>query len=159
MNITYKPIGIIRTPFKSGEGMPIQPTGANGTKGTIELKKEFTDGLLDLIGFSHIILIYHFHESDGFALQTKPFLDDKIHGVFATRAPKRPNPIGMSIVKLTHVKSNILEIENVDMLDGTPLLDIKPFIPAFDEVSSATSGWMTHPEKNLKNFKSDNRFL
>lgn len=139
--------------------MPIQPAGANGIKGTIELKKEFTDGLLDLEGFSHIILIYHFHESDGFALQVKPFLDDKIHGIFATRAPKRPNPIGFSVVKLIKIEGHLLTIENADMLDKTPLLDIKPFIPAFDATRSATSGWMNHPEKNLKNFKSDNRFI
>lgn len=139
--------------------MPIQPAGAKGIKGTIEIKPEYEKGLLDLEGFSHVFLLYHFHQSEGFELLVTPFLDNKIHGVFATRAPKRPNPIGISIVKLTHVKDNILEIENVDMLDGTPLLDIKPFIPAFDKYEAEKTGWMNHPKENLNDIKSDERFL
>lgn len=159
MNINYQPIGVIHTPFETKEGMPIQPAGAAGVKGTIDLNKKFAEGLLDLEGFSHLILLYHFHKSRGFELQVKPFLDQNTHGVFATRAPKRPNPIGFSIVKLIHIEGNILEIENVDMLDGTPLLDIKPFIPAFDFYATDKTGWMNHPIENLKNIKSDNRFL
>lgn len=139
--------------------MPIQPAGAKGIKGTIEIKPEYEKGLLDLEGFSHVFLLYHFHQSEGFELLVTPFLDNKIHGVFATRAPKRPNPIGISIVKLTHVKDNILEIENVDMLDGTPLLDIKPFIPAFDKYEAEKTGWMNPPKENLNDIKSDERFL
>lgn len=158
MNISYKPIGIIHTPFKTKEGMPIQPAGAAGIRGTVELKREFTEGLLDLEGFSHIILIYHFHQSDGFDLKVTPFLDDKAHGVFSTRAPKRPNPVGISVVKLKCISDNILEIENVDMLDGTPLLDIKPYIPAFDVYEVEKTGWMKN-NISLKDFKSDNRFL
>ncbi|WP_372950618.1 tRNA (N6-threonylcarbamoyladenosine(37)-N6)-methyltransferase TrmO [Mariniphaga sp.] len=157
MNIEYTPIGTIRTPFKTKNGMPIQPAGAAGIRGTVELKREFTEGLLDLDGFSHVILIYHFDKSDGFDLQVTPFLDDKAHGVFSTRAPKRPNPIGISVVKLKRISDNILEIENVDMLDGTPLLDIKPFIPAFDVYEVEKTGWMKH-NISLKDFKSDNRF-
>jgi tRNA (adenine37-N6)-methyltransferase len=115
MPVSFKPIGIIHTPFKNKEGMPIQSGGAQGIKGTIVLKKEFEPGLLDLDGFSHIILIYHFHKSYGFELQTIPFIDDKPHGVFSTRAPKRPNPIGISVVRLLNINNNILEIENVDI--------------------------------------------
>lgn len=159
MEINYKPIGIINTPFKRKKGMPIQPAGAEGIKGTIELNPEYLNGLLDLDDFSHIYLIYHFHKSEGYKLQVKPFLDQNIHGVFATRAPNRPNPIGFSIVKLIHIEGNILEIENVDMLDGTPLLDIKPFIPAFDFYATDKTGWMNYTKENLKNIKSDNRFL
>lgn len=158
MNISYKPIGIIHTPFKTKKGMPIQPAGAAGIRGTVKLKREFTDGLLDLDGFSHIILIYHFDQSDGFELHVKPFLDQKIHGVFATRAPKRPNQIGISIVKLNKIKGNILEIENVDILDGTPLLDIKPYIPAFDVYEVEKTGWMNHSKNMLSQIKSDERF-
>jgi tRNA (adenine37-N6)-methyltransferase len=159
MNIKYRPIGKLHTPFKTKEGMPIQPAGAKGIKGTIELKSEFTEGLLDLEGFSHIILIYHFDQSDGFELHVKPFLDQKIHGVFATRAPKRPNQIGISIVKLNKIEGNILEIENVDILDGTPLLDIKPYIPAFDLYENAKTGWMNYSKNRLSDIKSDDRFL
>src|SRR5665647_2642539 len=123
MSVLFDAIGIIRTPFKTREGMPIQSSGAIGTKGKIELKKKLVQGLIDLDGFSHIILIYHFHKSIGYELQVTPFLDNKTHGVFSTRAPKRPNPIGMSVVKLVSINNNILEIENVDMIDRTPLLD------------------------------------
>lgn len=159
MNISYKPIGVIHTPFKMKEGMPIQPAGASGFRGTVELKQEFTEGLLDLDGFSHIILIYHFHQSYGFELQVTPFLDDKPHGVFATRAPKRPKPVGISVVRLPGISANIIEIANVDMLDGTPLLDIKPYIPAFDVPQAEKTGWMNHAKNRLNDIKSDDRFL
>jgi tRNA-Thr(GGU) m(6)t(6)A37 methyltransferase TsaA len=158
MAITFDPIGIIRTPFKTKEGMPIQSSRAKGIRGRVELKPEFVPGLLDLDGFSHIILVYHFHQSVGFELQTKPFLDDKKHGIFAIRAPKRPNPIGMSVVKLLSITDNILEIENVDMLDGTPLLDIKPYIPDFDIHDVEKSGWIRDKSPKLKQIRSDDRF-
>ncbi len=112
--------------------MPVQPTGAKGIAGTIEIKPEYIDGLKDIEGFSHIILIYHFHLSKGYSLKVKPFLDENLRGIFATRAPKRPNPLGISVVKLIKVKNNILQIEDVDIVDGTPLLDIKPYVPDFD---------------------------
>ncbi len=158
MDITFKPIGIIHTPFTTREGMPVQPTGAAGIKGTVELNEELVDGLLDLNGFSHICLIYFFHLSEGFDLQVIPFLDHNMHGVFATRAPKRPNPIGISTVRLTKVSGNILEIENVDMLDGTPLLDIKPYVPAFDVFKTQKCGWLENAGKKILNLKSDSRF-
>lgn len=158
MSIALQPIGIIFTPFRSKEGMPIQSRLAKGIKGRIELKEKFVPGLLDLDGFSHIFLVYYFHESNGFELQVKPFLDDNKHGVFATRAPKRPNAIGMSVVKLLHVDKNILEVENVDMLDGTPLLDIKPYIPQFDDHQVERWDWVEDKENRMKDIQSDDRF-
>jgi tRNA (adenine37-N6)-methyltransferase len=154
----YKSIGIIRSPFKSLEGMPIQPAGANGVEGIVEVESKYENGLKDLDGFSHIILIYHFHRSEGFSLQVVPFLDDEPRGLFATRAPKRPNPIGFSVVKLKEVRENILKIENVDILDGTPLLDIKPFVPDFDVYKNVQTGWLEKASKNINEKKSDERF-
>ena len=158
MSITFEPIGIIYTPFIEKEGMPIQPNGAKGIKGKIVLKEEFTPGLTDLDGFSHIILIYHFHKSVGFELQIRPFLDNKKHGVFSTRAPKRPNSIGISVVQLLSMNKNILIIENVDMINKTPLLDIKPYIPDFDIYESENTGWIKNRTNNLNEIKSDKRF-
>ena len=153
-NIELKPIGIIHTEFREKASIPIQPKFSKG-KGHIELNKEFVTGLKDLNGFSHIILIYYFHKSKGFNLIVKPFLDDNPKGVFATRAPKRPNPIGISIVKLDSIKDNIIHISNIDIIDKTPLLDIKPYVPDFDRIK-ATSGWLSG--KIGKNHISDNRF-
>ncbi|MDD5583357.1 MAG: tRNA (N6-threonylcarbamoyladenosine(37)-N6)-methyltransferase TrmO [Candidatus Marinimicrobia bacterium] len=158
MSITLEPIGIIYTPFKTKEGMPIQSNGAKGIKGQIRVKKEFIQGLIDLDGFSHIILIYYFHRSSGFELLVTPFLDDRKRGVFATRAPKRPNPIGISVVRLLRIEKNILYIENVDMLDETPLLDIKPYIPDFDIHKTEKDGWIKNKTDKLNKTKSDKRF-
>ncbi len=158
MSIILEPIGTIYTPYKSKEGMPIQSSGAIGIKGQIILKEEFIPGLIDLDGFSHIILIYHFHKSSGFELLTTPFLDSKQHGIFATRAPKRPNLIGLSVVRLLEIEKNIIYIENVDMLDETPLLDIKPYIPDFDIHKTERNGWMEDKTRNLNETKSDRRF-
>jgi tRNA (adenine37-N6)-methyltransferase len=158
MKIQFNPIGIIHTPFESKEGMPIQPAGAAGIKGKIVLNHDLVDGLLDLDGFSHIYLIYYFHQSAGFELQVTPFLDDNEHGIFATRAPRRPNQIGISVVKLLSVTGNTIEIENVDVLNGTPLLDIKPYIPVFDSTENAKCGWMEKTLEAVQKFKSDNRF-
>jgi len=158
--ITFKPIGTIHTPHLSREGMPIQPLSASGVKARVELKPEYVEGLRDLESFSHVILIYHLHQSEGFELDVKPFMDDKTHGLFATRAPRRPNAIGMSTVKLLSIEGNVLHVEDVDILDGTPLLDIKPFFSKFDNRPEAVSGWLdeTWKEKN-REIKSDRRFL
>ena len=158
MKFAYRPIGIIHSPFKTIEGMPIQPAGAKSTRGTIDILPEFSDGLKDLEGFSHIILLYHFHRSRDTKLIIIPFMDSRPHGVFATRAPSRPNPIGISIVKLNRVRGNILEIENVDILDGTPLLDIKPYVPEFDQYPADKIGWLEDARKKVKDKKSDSRF-
>ena len=142
--IQYEPIGIIHTPFKIPEGMPLQPAGASGIKGEVEVFSEYQAGLEDLDGFSHIILLYHFHRSKRFKLEVVPFLDSETRGLFATRAPNRPNPIGLSVVRLAGIDDRILRIENVDVLDGTPLLDIKPYVPAFDEQASVRTGCPAH---------------
>jgi tRNA-Thr(GGU) m(6)t(6)A37 methyltransferase TsaA len=156
--ITYHQIGVIHSPFKDAKGMPIQPSGAKGISGTIVIKENYIEGLKDLEGFSHIILIYHFHLSDGYSLMVKPFLDDKLHGVFATRAPKRPNPLGISIVRLLRIEGNILSVEDVDIIDGTPLLDIKPYVPEFDSVQTEKIGWLSQKAKKVQHHKADDRF-
>jgi len=159
MKITFEQIGTIFSSFKTREGMPIQSNGAKGMKGEIVINKELSVGLNDLIGFSHIILIYYFHKSEGFELETVPFLDTKKRGVFSTRAPKRPNSIGFSVVKLLEIKNNILYVENVDILNDTPLLDIKPYIPEFDNHKVEKKGWIENKIEKLSSIKSDNRFL
>ena len=120
MQFNYQPIGIIHTPHKTIEGTPIQPTGARGIQGSIEIFPDYADGLADLSGFSHIYLLYHFHLSKKYSLTVKPFLDDHKRGLFATRAPSRPNPIGLSVVRLLDIEDRILRIQNVDVVDGTP---------------------------------------
>lgn len=159
--ISYNPIGIIETPFKNLEGMPIQPIGAKNVKGKILMKDEYRDGLKDLDGFSHIILIYHLHLSKGYNLHVKPFLDNEERGIFATRAPKRPNQIGMSVVCLDSIEGTNLFISSVDIVDGTPLLDIKPYIPQFDKCKGddVRIGWFEDKHEVANNKKSDDRFV
>ncbi len=159
MEITFNQIGTIFTEFNTREGMPIQSNGAIGIKGRIELNPDLSLGLKDLMGFSHIILIYHFHKSKNFELETKPFLDTEKRGVFATRAPKRPNAIGISVVKLLAIKAHTVFIENVDILNGTPLLDIKPYISKFDMHKVEKQGWIENKIENLNTIKSDKRFI
>lgn len=156
--ITYNPIGVIHSPFKDIKGMPIQPAGATGVQGTLEINPEYVNGLQDLEGFSHIILIYHFHLSKGYSLKVKPFMDENLRGVFATRAPNRPNPIGISVVRLVGVEGNILRIENVDIVDGTPLLDVKPYVPEFDIAEEKKIGWLSEKAKKVHKVKADERF-
>lgn len=156
--IQLEPIGVIRTPFKSLEGMPIQPVGAPDVIGTVELRPELVDGLKDLEGFSHIYLLYHFHQAGPVKLHVKPFLDDNIHGVFATRAPVRPNHIGMSVVELVSVEGHRVTVRGIDVLDGTPLLDIKPYIEKFDHPQNSRSGWMQAAQNDISQKRSDERF-
>ena len=156
--IRYKPIGVIHSPFKDVQGMPIQPTGAMGIAGTIEIEPEYCDGLKDIEGFSHIVLIYHFHLSDGYSLLVKPFMDDSLRGVFSTRAPRRPNPVGISLVRLVKVEGSTLHIENVDIVDGTPLLDIKPYVPEFDVQKNVRIGWLSDKADKANEIKADGRF-
>ena len=155
--ICFKPIGIIHSPFTEISGVPIQPLSAKGIKGTIELNPDFTEGLKDLEGFSHITLIYIFHLISKFSLQVIPFMDDKPHGIFATRSPSRPNPIGISTVRLINIDQSTLHIENVDIVDGTPLLDIKPFYPKFDNRKTDKIGWLVG-KRNMHKIRSDERF-
>ena len=158
MTISYRPIGTIRSPFEGVEKVPIQPAAASGIRGTVEVSAEFVDGLQDLSGFSHIILLYHFHRVTEARLTVVPFLDDRARGVFATRAPSRPNPIGLSIVRLLGIEGNVLQIENVDMVDGTPLLDIKPYVPEFDHHAVQRTGWLENAREKIEEKRSDDRF-
>jgi len=153
-----QPIGLIHTPFTDLAGMPIQPAGAAGVSGTVVVFDEYQAGLKDLDGFSHIVLLYVFHGSQGFKLQVVPFMDNEPRGVFATRAPKRPNPIGLSVVQLDGIENGMLHIRNVDMVDGTPLLDIKPYVPEFDSQAKARTGWLERVRRNVSDQRSDHRF-
>ena len=154
----FTPIGTIRSPFTNPEGMPIQPAGATGVKGSVEVLSAYEDGLQDLDGFSHIILLYQFHRSRGFKLKVVPFMDTVLRGVFATRAPKRPNPIGLSVVRLERIEGRVLHVEGVDILDGTPLLDIKPYVPDFDGQAEVRTGWLEQAKKKAQDKRSDGRF-
>jgi len=156
--IIYKPIGVIYSPFKMPKGTPIQPKSAKEIKGKVVINEEYKEGLKDLEGFSHIILIYHFHLIRGYSLIVKPYMDDNLHGVFATRAPKRPNAIGISVVKLLNIEGNVLEVEDVDIVDGTPLLDIKPYVPDFDIRRVEKIGWLRKVINSLPQKKDDGRF-
>jgi tRNA-Thr(GGU) m(6)t(6)A37 methyltransferase TsaA len=154
----YTPIGVIRTPFQTPEGTPIQPQAAAGVNGTVDVFPEYVAGLSDLLGFSHIYLIYHFHLAKAFSLQVKPFLDDKPHGLFATRAPARPNPIGISIVELAKIENHTLHISDIDVVDKTPLLDIKPYVPEFDAREATKIGWLEDRTGKMKKTTDDGRF-
>jgi tRNA-Thr(GGU) m(6)t(6)A37 methyltransferase TsaA len=139
--ITYEPVGIIHTPFKEQSSTPIQGVFAPDSKGEVEVFPQYLEGLKDIAGFSHLILIYHFHLANGYSLLTKPFLDNESKGIFAIRHFKRPNNIGLSVVRLYAVRGNMLEIGEVDIVDGTPLLDIKPYVPDFDNRLNVRAGW------------------
>ena len=138
--------------------MPIQPAGGDGVEGTVEVFEQYRAGLKDLDGFSHIVLLCHFHRSQGFSLHVVPYMDSKVRGVFATRAPKRPNPIGLSVVQLDRIEDGVLHIRNLDILDGTPLLDIKPYVPEFDSPVEVRTGWLEEARKTVSKQTSDNRF-
>jgi len=151
-------IGIIHSPFTTLADMPVQPKGAAENTGTIIIDRRYQDGLRDLEGFSHIYLIYHFHKASRTELSVTPFLDTTSRGVFATRSPLRPNHIGLSVVELVARDENVLTIKGLDILDGTPLLDIKPYIEAFDAVEKSRSGWFTGNGATVRNAHSDTRF-
>jgi len=139
MEIT--PIGVIRTPHRSKDECPIQPPAAKGARGRVEVAGEFAEGLKDVDMFSHVYLLYSFDRAGEIKLTRPTFLDDRPHGVFACRHPCRPNGIGLSIVKVVRREGNVLVVEGVDMLDETPLLDIKPYVPKFDDIEGASGGW------------------
>jgi len=157
-SVHYHPIGMIETPFKDREGMPIQAAGAEGVRGRIIMQPEYSQGLQDLAGFSHVILLYHFHLTRETRLVVTPFLDTVPRGVFATRSPNHPNPIGLSTVRLLQVQDTVLEIEDVDMVDGTPLLDIKPYVPAFDHRQPERLGWLEKAGATVHQTRADRRF-
>jgi tRNA-Thr(GGU) m(6)t(6)A37 methyltransferase TsaA len=156
--LSFVPIGIIQTPFTDIAGMPIQPNGARGIRGSVRIFSKYAEGLGDIEGFSHLFLIYAFHHCTSYQLAVTPFLDTISRGVFATRAPRRPNAIGLSTVRLIEVNGTTLVVEDVDILDGTPLLDLKPYVPAFDSYPNASSGWLERNTQEANSVRSDERF-
>ena len=156
--LAFRPIGVIRSPFADTAGMPIQAAAAVGVRGRIELDPGLVEGLADLDGFSHLTLLYHLHLVTSPRLTVTPFLDDQAHGIFATRSPARPNAIGLSTVRLIAITGSILEIEDLDIVDGTPLLDIKPYVPAFDDRDHVRVGWFAGRLGGLAEARADDRF-
>ncbi len=154
--LTLRPIGVIDTPFRDPAGIPIQPSRATGAFGTVRVREEFAKGLQDLAGFERIWLIYWFHKAPAARLLVTPFLDEAQRGVFATRAPARPIPIGISAVRLLGIRGGVIDIAEVDILDGTPVLDIKPYVPEFDSYPSSKAGWLD--ESNSRRRVADDRF-
>ncbi len=152
-------IGHINSPFTELVNMPIQPKGAVDVTGSVIIKEQYLEGLKDLEGFSHIYLLYEFHKAIRTELTVVPFMDKKPRGVFSTRSPLRPNHIGLSIVELVSIKGVELTIRGVDILDGTPLLDIKPYISEFDRVGESKSGWLKGNKEEVQEKRSDNRFV
>jgi tRNA-Thr(GGU) m(6)t(6)A37 methyltransferase TsaA len=158
MSITFNPIGIIHSPFDTLEDMPIQPTSQASQPGTVEIYPPYTDGLKDLDGFSHIYLIYYLHCATTYKLTVTPFLDTQPRGLFSTRAPCRPNAIGLSLVQLNRIEGCCLYIDRLDILDQTPLLDIKPYIPEFEPGENIRLGWLEQARGQVRTRKSDERF-
>ena len=158
MSLTVEPIGVVRTPYTERRGMPIQPSGAEEATARVELDPAYAAGVKDLDGFSHITLIFAFDRSEGYELEVVPFLDDRPRGVFATRAPRRPNPIGVSTVRLEAVEGDVLHIRGPDMLDGTPVLDIKPCTPELGPQEPVRRGWLEQAQQDFSSGRSDGRF-
>ena len=158
MEITLSPIGRLETPFNDIADMPIQPSVLADTRGKAVLDEKFVPGLKDLDGFSHIILLFLLHKISGYQLEVVPFMDTLPHGIFATRSPKRPNRIGMSIVRVESVAGNIVQFKGVDMLNGSPLLDIKPYYSYFDQQTQVRNGWLEGKTLRPENLRSDKRF-
>ena len=156
--IIFKPIGVIYSPHLSPQGAPIQPPAAVDVPGQVVVFPEYQAGLQDLSGFSHLYLIYHFHLCHSYSLKVTPFLDDTQRGVFATRAPARPNPIGLSVVRLERIEDNTLFILDVDVVNGTPLLDLKPYVEVFDGRAHTKDGWLAGNLDKLATVRSDTRF-
>lgn len=157
--ISIEPIGIIHTHYHEIKGMPVQPPGAKGVEGKIIVDERYAAGLKDLEGFSHLILLYQFHKIESYTLELIPFMDTQPHGVFATRAPKRPNKIGLSTVLMTRIEGNSIYFEGADMLDGSPLIDIKPFYPKYDNQTNVRYGWLeAKQDVDITKIRSDERF-
>jgi len=153
------PIGAIFSPFEKLENMPIQPKGALNTFGKVIINMEYVDGLQDLGGFSHVYLIYNFHRSDRTELNVTPFMDNQERGVFSTRSPLRPTKIGISITEIVSIDKNIITVKGIDILNATPLLDIKPYIPQFDYFKNVKTGWMQKSKEDVEETVSDGRFI
>lgn len=143
MKIEYKPIGLVQTPFKDLQEIPNQPFKSKGVHGIVEVYSEFQEGLRDLDGFSHIILLCYFHKSSEYKLTVTPSEETEVRGLFATRSPRRPNPIGFSVVRLDEIQENRLMVSDLDILDNTPVLDIKPYFREFDSTKEIKTGWIS----------------
>jgi tRNA-Thr(GGU) m(6)t(6)A37 methyltransferase TsaA len=156
--IVYRPIGFVRSPFKELVGMPLQSVAAGDVVGTIEIEPEFVAGLQDVAGFSHLFVISHLHRGAPGGLVVLPFLDDTPRGVFATRSPRHPNPIGLSIVRLLAVDGATLRVGNLDLVEGTPVLDVKPYVPEFDHVAAERIGWFAERAGDVHHVRADARF-
>ncbi len=154
--VTYRPIGVVRSPFREASGAPIQPSRAAGARGRVELRPDLADGLRDLDGFSHVVLLCHLDRARPHRLRVVPYLDTVPRGVFATRAPSRPNPIGLSVVRLVGVDGATLDVEDVDLLDGTPVLDVKPYVDDFDRPAEVRTGWLEDARR--RDVRADDRF-
>jgi tRNA-Thr(GGU) m(6)t(6)A37 methyltransferase TsaA len=155
--VSYRPIGIIHSPFKENVGIPRQAVGASDIKGSIEIFDDFSEGLKDLDGFSHIVVIFDMHMVKAARLKAYPPWDGRERGVFATRSPYRPNPIGVSVVCLESVNNNILNISGIDMADGSPVLDIKPYVPDLNPTKDVRIGWLTDNVEGMNKSKSGDR--
>lgn len=156
--VIFEPIGTIHTPFTTPGEMPVQPAGGKDVEGWVEVDPRYQEALSDLEGFSHIYLIFHLHRSKGYSLKVVPYLDTEKRGLFATRAPRRPNAIGISVVRLDRVEANKLYIRDLDILDGTPLLDIKPCVREFDAAEGLRKGWLEGKASRARTHRSDDRF-
>lgn len=156
--IVYRPIGVVRSPFATLSGSPLQSVAARHARGRVELEPEYAPGLNDLDGFSHLHLITHLHLARPGGMEVVPFLDDRPRGVFATRSPRRPNAIGLSVVRLLAVEGSVLHVEELDLVDGTPVLDLKPFVPAFDNRETELIGWFSGKTDLVHEIRADDRF-
>jgi tRNA (adenine37-N6)-methyltransferase len=156
--ICYQPVGVVRSPFTTLEGIPLQSVAGAEIRGQIEIHPQFAPGLKDLDGFSHLLLVTHLHRGAPGGLEVVPLLDDTVRGIFATRSPRHPNPIGLSVVRLLSVAGPVLEIAGLDLLDGTPILDIKPYVPEFDSVAAERTGWLDQAAARVHRVRADERF-
>ncbi len=167
MEFLYRPIGFVRSPFTEAKGSPIQPSGARGAEGRIDLLPGYAAGLADLAGFSHLFALYHFHRSSGFDLSVTPFLEGREgqgapRGLFATRAPRRPNPVGLSLLRIgrVDVAAGVVHVVDIDLLDGTPVIDLKPYVPVFDApTGEVRSGWIGESGRDAATVRADGRFV
>ena len=159
LDVTYRSIGTIHSPFTDLRDMPVQPASEASAPGVVEILPDYAEGLRDLEGFSHVILIYHLHAVKRMDLTVTPFLAAGPKGVFATRAPTRPNPIGLSVVKLERIEGTRLHVAALDVLDGTPLLDVKPYVEEFDHPSGSVAGWLDEARGKVRGKRSDDRFI
>jgi len=158
MDLNYRAIGTVRSPFLQAAGTPIQPSRAAAAEGSLELEPEYWSGLQDLDGFSHLVLVAHLHRTGPAQLQVVPFLDTRAHGIFATRAPARPNPIAVSVLRILRVEPGRVQVAELDLLDGTPILDIKPYVPEFDARPDASTGWYANAARKDERVVADDRF-